>query len=69
MEAVPENELLPIKIVKNPLQPSQAEINEHEALGHVNYRSWRPVCVATKSFGQQHVAAPEEDETAVPHVV
>ena len=53
----------------SPLQPSQAEIDEHEAHGRVNYRSWCPVCVAARGLGQQRAGAPQADENAVPRVV
>ena len=58
-----------MKLVKSPLQPSAAEIEEHEATGHVQYRSWCPVCVAARSTGQPHTKAPDEDETAVPRIL
>ena len=56
-------------IIKSPLAPSRAEIAEHEATGHVIYRSWCPVCCAARAHGQPHAPAPEADETAVPLIV
>lgn len=53
---------------KSPLQPSQQEIAEHEASGHVSYRSWCKHCVAGKSTGSGHRTAPQEAENAVPTV-
>ena len=40
MQAVPPEELQPARVIKGPMQPSAAEIEEHEATGHVVYRSW-----------------------------
>lgn len=55
-------------LLKPPYEASQAEVDEHYATGHVQYRNWCAVCLATKGFGQQHRAAPAEDETAVPTI-
>ena len=62
-------ELQPVKLVKSPLAPSAAEVQEHEATGHVVYRSWCPICQAARSTGQPHLKAPAEDETAVPQIL
>ena len=56
------------RILKAPHEPSQNEIDEHEAMGHAVYRSWCKVCIAAKGVGQPHHRAPEDDETAVPVV-
>ena len=69
MQQVPPEELQPVKLVKGPMQPSAADIEEHEATGHVQYRSWCPICVAARSTGQPHTKAPDEDETAVPRIL
>ena len=55
--------------VKSPLQPTAAEVAEHEATGHVVYRSWCPICIAARGHGQPHRAAPAEDDTAVPTIM
>ena len=52
--------------LKSPLEPSQAEIEEHEAQAHAVYRNWCKICLASRGLGQQHLPAPPEDETAVP---
>ena len=65
----PAEELQPLRVIKGPSQPSAAEIEEHEASGHVVYRSWCPICQAARSTGQPHREAPEEDETAVPGIL
>ncbi len=69
MSQVQPEELQPVKLVKSPLQPSAADIEEDDATGHVQYRSWCPICVAARSTGQPHTEAPEEDETAVPRIL
>eukprot|EP00971_Amphidinium_carterae_P156973 3111667-Amphidinium_carterae.1 len=33
------------KVLKGPDQPTAAEIEQHEAQGHVPYRKWCPQCV------------------------
>ena len=62
-------EAQPAVRVKSPLQPTAAEIAEHEATGHVVYRSWCPACCSAKGHGQPHRTAPEEDDTAVPTIM
>ena len=69
MQQEDPGELQPARIVKSPLSPSAADIEEHSATGHVQYRSWCPICVAARSVGQPHVEAPKEDETAVPRIL
>ena len=46
--------------IPTPLLPSQDEIDEHNVLGHSQYRSWCPHCVAGRGVGQRHVAVQEE---------
>ena len=45
---------LPVRFAKNTAQPSVHDIEEHEAQGHVHYRSWCPACVAARATGQGH---------------
>ena len=40
--------------VEKPIQIRAAAIEEHEATGHVQYRSWRRHCIAGRAVGQQH---------------
>ena len=42
-----------------PLLPSQEEVDEHNVLGHVQYRTWCPYCVACRAVGQRHTAVKE----------
>ncbi|CAK0814137.1 unnamed protein product, partial [Prorocentrum cordatum] len=60
-----EEQLRP-KLLKAPHEPSQLEIDEHEATGHAVYRNWCKICIAARAVGQPHQKAPEEDETAAP---
>ena len=46
--------------IPTPILPSQEEVDEHNIMGHVQYRSWCPHCVAGRGVGQRHV--PVEDE-------
>ena len=69
VEAVPPEELQPARFIKGPMQPSAAEVEEHEATGRVVYRSWCPICQAARSTGQPHLRAPDEEETAVPQII
>eukprot|EP00971_Amphidinium_carterae_P271339 5384472-Amphidinium_carterae.1 len=51
------------KVLKGPDQPTAAEIEQHEAQGHVPDRRWCPQCVSARGVGQQHrrVARAEEE--------
>eukprot|EP00971_Amphidinium_carterae_P154558 3065176-Amphidinium_carterae.1 len=42
------------KVLKGPEQPTAAEIEQHEAQGHLPYRRWCPQCVSGRGVGQQH---------------
>ena len=55
----------PLKI-RAPYEPTEQERADHEATGHVVYRSWCHACLAGKGLGQAHRAAPDQSETAVP---
>ena len=56
------------KAVRSPLEPTNAEVDEHELLGHVQFRSWCRHCVAARGVGQQHRSQAEEPEGALPTV-
>ena len=49
-----EVEVAAPKQVRSPIEPTAAEIAEHEVLGHVQYREWCRHCVAARGIGQQH---------------
>ena len=42
------------KRIAIPVGPTMAEIDEHELMGHVQYRSWCRHCVASRGVGQSH---------------
>ena len=46
--------------VRSPSDPTTAEVEEHEATGHVQYRTWCKHCVAGRGIGQQHRTREEE---------
>eukprot|EP00971_Amphidinium_carterae_P163571 3243493-Amphidinium_carterae.1 len=39
------------KVLKGPDQPTAAEIEQHEAQGHVPFRKWCPQCVSARGVG------------------
>eukprot|EP00971_Amphidinium_carterae_P220004 4367367-Amphidinium_carterae.2 len=48
----------------------RAEKEEHELLGHVQYRSWCQHCVSARGVGQPHRSVPEDPHDAsVPEIV
>eukprot|EP00435_Cladocopium_sp_Y103_P007713 s12_g2.t1 len=59
------------KLVKSPDTPPQAEIDEHEAMGHVVYRDWCRHCIAGRAIGQHHRTRTEEQRARnlVPTIV
>ena len=57
------------KVVKAPYEPTRQEVEEHEATGHVVYRSWCRACLAGRGYGQAHRAAPDQSESAVPTIL
>ncbi|CAK0837809.1 unnamed protein product, partial [Prorocentrum cordatum] len=57
-----------VRLARSPAQPTSLEIEEHEAQGHVHFRSWCPSCCASRGTGQAHRGhQPAEGE--VPTVV
>ena len=46
-------------VMKRPVSPTQAELDEHYPL-HLNYRSWCPHCVHGKGHASHHRAAKGE---------
>ena len=57
-------EIAPPALVRAPGGPSRAEVAEHEATGHVQYRSWCRHCLAGRGLGQQHRARPDEEKAS-----
>ena len=55
------------KVPTPPYQPTQAEIDIHEAQGHTPYRSWCHGCVAGLCPDTRHEGKPDLDsDSAVP---
>ena len=48
-------ECQPQRVLKDPGMPSQKDIDEHEAGGHANYRSWCEACVEGRGVGEPHL--------------
>ena len=46
----------PVKVIRAPNQPSQEDIDKHNASGHVPFRSWCPVCVEASAKDAPHRA-------------
>ena len=58
-----------VKVKAGPRTPTAKEVAEHEASGHVQYRSWCRHCVAARGIGQYHHARDQSDEAnAIPVV-
>ena len=53
--------------LRAPAAPTAAEVDEHEASGHCNYRSWCRACIAGRGRSDAHVSM-EKDENALPTV-
>ena len=69
-QEVEAEEAQPARVVKSPLEPTKAEIEERELMGHAVYRSWCKVCCAARATGQPHTTIKqEEEETAVPSIL
>ena len=56
-------EIAPPALVRAPEGPSRAEVAEHEATGHVQYRNWCRHCLG-RGLAQQHRSRPEEDKAS-----
>ena len=53
MEDVGEEARRP-RLIPTPVMPQAWEVEEHNAMGHVQYRSWCQHCVAARGVGQRH---------------
>ena len=47
-------EQAPVQVIRSPSQPTQADIEHHNACGHVPFRDWCPVCVQTSAPEDSH---------------
>ena len=63
-DAEPSN----LKAMRAPRDPTQEEIDDHEAAGHTPYRSWRRACVAGAGRRDRHVRQLKDMEKAVPTI-
>ena len=54
-----------VRRIPTPVLPTKQDVEEHELLGCVQYRTWCPHCVASRAVGQRHVAV-QEPESAKP---
>ena len=52
-----EDDVEPLKKVKNPKLPTSAEVEEHNRT-HIPFRSWCQWCVEGRGRGDQHRSAP-----------
>ena len=48
----------------SPRTPSQREVDEHNAEGHVNFRSWCDHCVRVQAVNERHRKIKDEAEVA-----
>ena len=64
LEIPPED--APIKVLKGPNQPSEADIERHNAAGHVPFRSWCPVCVEACAKDAPHSRSKDKCEHEFP---
>ena len=53
-EPAEDLEVAPVRLQRQPLLPSAAEVAEHEASGHAQYRSWCTHCVAAWGIANPH---------------
>ena len=54
-------EQAPVQVIRSPSQPTQADIEHHNACGHVPFRDyWCPVCVQTSAPEDGHRSKNEE---------
>ena len=56
------------RMLPTPNMPTAAEREEHEIMGHVQYRSWCAHCVKARGAGQKHPAHEEEQEGELPMI-
>ena len=48
-------EVRPLIAPKGPITPTQAEIDEHEASSHVNFRNWCRHCLRARAAANPHL--------------
>ena len=49
-----------VRIAKKPRLPTELEVEQHYAAGHVPYRSWCPICVKGQGVNTRHACIKEK---------
>ena len=57
-----------VKVLSTPVRPSKKKIEEHEACGHVPFKSWCAFCMRSRGKSFAHTAVEDKDEEAIPTV-
>ena len=63
---MPEEDIEPCRVAPDPKLPTEAEVEEHRACGHIPFRSWCPHCVKGRALGERRGGAGEEGGNRVP---
>ena len=50
-----------VKVINDPRQPTQAEVEEHERTNHCPYRNWCGICVRARGKDMDHRADAREE--------
>ena len=58
-------EQAPVRVIASPCQPSAKDVEEHNAAGHVPFRSWCPVCINASAIEAPHTRAKSEKDHAL----
>ena len=51
-----------VRIAKKPRLPTELEVEQHYAAGHVPYRSWCPICVKGQGVNTRHACIKREEQ-------
>ena len=51
-----------VRIAKRPRVPTELEVEQHHAAGHVPYRSWCPICVKGQGVNTRHACIKREEQ-------
>ena len=55
-----------VRLRPGPAEPTMKMREEHEASGHVVFRSWCRICLAASGVGEQHRASTQDEEGTLP---
>ena len=50
-----------VRVVRKPRMPTELEVEQHYAAGHVPYRSWCPICVKGQGVNTRHACIKREE--------